>query len=54
MSAKELKTIANKNQFNVDKSNNFNEAIKKISSSEEKLINCIGSLYNVGNILDKN
>ena len=54
MSAKELKTIAKKNQFNVDKSNNFNEAIKKISSSEEKLINCIGSLYNVGNILDKN
>ena len=54
MSAKDLKTIAKKNQFNVDKADNFNEAIKKISSSEKKLINCIGSLYNVGNILNKN
>jgi len=54
MSPKDLKAIAKKNQFNVDKANNFNEAIKKISSSEKKLINCIGSLYNVGNILNKN
>ena len=54
MSAKDLETIAKKNQFNADKANNFNEAIKKISSSEKKLINCIGSLYNVGNILNKN
>ena len=54
MSATELKIIAEKNQFNVDKANNFNEAIKKISSSQKKLINCIGSLYNVGNILNKN
>ena len=54
MSAKDLKTIAKKNQFNADKAKNFNEAIKKIRSSEKKLINCIGSLYNVGNILNKN
>jgi len=54
MSAKDLESISKKNQFNVDKANNFNEAIKKISSSEKKLINCIGSLYNVGNILNKN
>ena len=54
MSAKDLKSIGKKHQFNVDKANNFNEAIKKISSSEKKLINCIGSLYNVGNILNKN
>ena len=54
MSAKDLESIGKKNQFNVDKANNFNEAIKKISSSEKKLINCIGSLYNVGNILNKN
>ena len=54
MSAKDLETIAKKNQFNVEKANNFNEAIKKLSSSEKKLINCIGSLYNVGNILNKN
>ena len=54
MSTKNLETIAKKNQFNVDKANNFNEAIKKISSSEKKLICCMGSLYNVGNILNKN
>ena len=54
MSPKDLKAIAKKNQFNVGAANNFNEAIKKISSSEKKLINCIGSLYNVGNILNKN
>ena len=54
MSAKVLETIAKKNQFNAYKANNFKEAIKKISSSEKKLISCIGSLYNVGNILNKN
>ena len=54
MSAKNLKIIAKKNQFEVDKAKNFNEAIKIISSSEKKLIICIGSLYNVGNILNKN
>ncbi len=54
MSAKDLEIIANKNQFNVDRANNFNEAIRKISSADKKLIICIGSLYNVGNILDKN
>jgi len=54
MSAKELETIAKKNQFNANKADNFNEAIKKISSPKKKLINCIGSLYNVGNILNKN
>jgi len=54
MSAKDLETIAKKNQFNVDKANNFNEAINKITSQDKKLINCIGSLYNVGNILNKN
>ena len=54
VSAKNLKFIGKKNQFNIDKANNFYEAIKKISSSEKKLITCIGSLYNVGNILNKN
>ena len=34
--------------------NNFNEALKKISSKEKKLIVCFGSLYNIGNILNKN
>ncbi len=54
MSSKDLKTICKRNQFNVDEANSINDAIKKISSPEKKLINCIGSLYNVGNILNKN
>jgi dihydrofolate synthase / folylpolyglutamate synthase len=54
MSAKELSLIALKNKFNVEKANTFNEAIKKISSNERKLIVCFGSLYNIGNILNKN
>jgi dihydrofolate synthase/folylpolyglutamate synthase len=54
MSAKELSLIALKNKFNVEKANTFNEALKKISSKEKKLIVCFGSLYNVGNILNKN
>jgi folylpolyglutamate synthase/dihydropteroate synthase len=54
MSAKDLKAIAKKNQFNVDKANSFNEAIKKITSKNKKLIICLGSLYNLGNILNKN
>ena len=54
MSAKDLKAIAEKNHFNVNKANNFSEAIKKITSKNEKLIICLGSLYNLGNILNKN
>ena len=54
MSAKELGWIALENKFNVEKANSFNEALKKISSKEKKLIVCFGSLYNVGNILNKN
>ena len=54
MPAKVLQAIARKNKFNTETANNFSEAINKITSSEKKLINCIGSLYNVGNILNKN
>ena len=54
MSAKELSLIALKNKFNVEKADTFNEALKKISSKEKKLIVCFGSLYNVGRILNKN
>ena len=42
MSAKDLETIAKKHKFNVDKANNFSEAIKKISKNK-KLILCLGS-----------
>ncbi len=54
MSNNKLYKIALKNKFTADKANNFNEALKKISSKERKLIVCFGSLYNVGNILNKN
>ena len=54
MPSKKLYQIALKNKFNADKVDNFNEALKKITSSEKKLIVCFGSLYNVGNILNKN
>ena len=54
MSVKELSKVALENKFNIEKANSFNEALKKISSKEKKLIVCFGSLYNVGNILIKN
>ena len=54
MSAKDLKSIAQKNHFNASAAKNLDDAIKKISSSDKKLIVCLGSLYNVGNILNKN
>ena len=54
MSSKDLKSICKRNQFIVDKANSFNEAIKKITSKNKKLIVCLGSLYNVANILNKN
>ena len=38
MSAKDLEIIAKKNQFNVDKANSFNEAIKKITSKNKKFM----------------
>ena len=54
MSAKDLKTIAKKNRINADNATGFSQAIKRVTSTDKKLISCIGSLYNVGNILNKN
>ncbi len=54
MSPTDLYQIAIKNKFTAEKTNSFNEALKKISSKEKKLIVCFGSLYSVGNILNKN
>ena len=54
VSSNELYKVAVKNKFKVEKSSNFAEALKKISSKEKKLIVCFGSLYNCGNILNKN
>jgi len=54
MSRDDLYRIAIKNKLDTDKAIHFNDALKKISSKEKKLIVCFGSLYNVGNILNKN
>jgi dihydrofolate synthase/folylpolyglutamate synthase len=54
MESKELYQIALKNKFNVRRANSFDQALKNISSKENKLIVCFGSLYNAGNILNKN
>tara|TARA_B100000886_G_scaffold338498_1_gene301481 strand:+ start:445 stop:1707 length:1263 start_codon:yes stop_codon:yes gene_type:complete len=54
VSANELYKIAIKNKFYAEKSVSFSQALKKVSSKEKKLIVCFGSLYNCGNILNKN
>jgi dihydrofolate synthase / folylpolyglutamate synthase len=54
MSSDELEKIALKNKLNAEKASSFHEALKNISSKKKKLIVCFGSLYNVGNILNKN
>ncbi len=54
VSAQDLYKIAIKNKFESEKSKDFAEALNKISSKERKLIVCLGSLYNCGNILNKN
>ena len=54
VSANKLYKIAIKNKFKAEKSDSFTEALRKIRSSEKKLIVCFGSLYNCGNILNKN
>ena len=46
--------IANKNNYNSEISKNFEEALKRITSKEKKIICCFGSLYLAGNILNKN
>ncbi len=54
VSANKLYRIAIKNKFDSEKSVNFKQALKKISDKKKKLIVCFGSLYNCGNILNKN
>jgi len=53
-SATKLNKIAIKNKINSETAYNFKDALKKISNKEKKLIVCFGSLYNCGNILNKN
>ena len=40
--------------YNVETSKNFEEALKRITSKEKKIICIFGSLYLCGNILNKN
>ena len=54
LSNKILLKIAQKNNYIVEKGNNFESALKKITSKEKKIICCFGSLYSAGNILNKN
>ena len=46
--------IAKKNNYNSETSKSFEEALKKITSREKKVICVFGSLYLCGNILNKN
>ena len=54
LKSKLLSEIVLKNKINSESCKNFNEALKKISSKETKLVCVLGSLYQVGNILNKN
>jgi len=49
-----LLKIAKKNNYNSETSKSFEEALKKITSRERKIICVFGSLYLCGNILNKN
>ena len=49
-----LKRIAKKNNIEVLSAKNFDTVLKKISNKEKKVICVFGSLYQCGNILNKN
>ena len=53
-SAEELKFIAEKQKYNVEKAINYKEAIKKLTSSKPKVICFLGSLYFIGSVLKEN
>ena len=54
VSNKLLLKIAKKNNYNADTAKTFEDALKKITSKEKKIICVFGSLYLCGNILNKN
>ena len=54
LSNKLLFKIAKKNSFTVETTENFDDALKSISSKEKKIICVFGSLYLCGNVLNKN
>ncbi len=54
LSNKFLEKIAKQNNYNSESSKSFEKALKRITSSEKKVICVFGSLYLCGNILNKN
>ena len=52
--AEELREIAIKKGYSVDKEKNIQDALKKLSSNKAKTICVFGSLYHVGYVLSKN
>ncbi|MDB9799512.1 hypothetical protein OAB48_00590 [Pelagibacteraceae bacterium] len=54
VSNKYLMKLAKDNNIRSETAKNFKDAIKKISSKEEKIICIFGSLYLCGNVLNKN
>ena len=52
--AKELLSIAKKQNYNVETSNGIKQALKTISSKEKKIIVIMGSLYWIGSVLKEN
>ena len=51
---KVLEKIAKKNNINALSVKNFDTVLKKISTKEKKIICIFGSLYQCGNVLNKN
>ena len=54
LKSKELHKIVLKNKIKSESCKSFHEALRKISSKETKLCVALGSLYQTGNILNKN
>ena len=54
MSPRILAEIAKKNNINAFSFNDFKTVLKKISTKERKIICIFGSLYQCGNVLNKN
>ncbi len=54
LKSKELHKIVLKNNIKSESCKSFHEALRKISSKETKLCVALGSLYQTGNILNKN
>ena len=54
MCPKVLAKIAKKNNLDASPLKNFEAALKNISTKEKKIICIFGSLYQCGNILNKN